>query len=555
LKSKLIVLLALLLLFIPTYFAIGYYIAAQNAPMDVKVVSHMTLTDTDGAVYNFERSQGSSDDLTDNMIGFFLEMNDSSKEVSALPEPLVGTDCFNVAFTAYNNESLFRYYFTDNPDEAYFVDNEGKAHRIPGEYSQRFILSDYAKSLFPASNVPVLTVRDEVCEPQTMLWQYKNVLGDYKTVASIDNVGSVVPSYRIIGGKLQLDFDIEPDFLSVKIVERGVEIFNDLYENIGQVNLVQETTVSITLVAKWYDSETRASNGEAVYNFYGEVQAQPVFYLGQNEIEPGEFVVLTGLNIEKAEDITFTSSPDIDFEPVFFKDGKYYRALIPISIYLPEILALPNSGTTGATVNYTFTVSCSGITQDITLIVKDKRFKPQTINISMDIENVKRNAAVLEAFDKAMSNTYTSRLEEKLFSGAFLRAANKDSGIRTGFGIYRTIRSSGTQYRHEGVDFLVDPAAKAVAVNGGKVIYVGEQVVSGKIVVIDHGFGLKSTYCHLSAINVAEGDIVKAGDVIATVGSTGFTEEVMLHYGLSVFDVPVCPYSLWENGVVMTEID
>ena len=43
------------------------------------------------------------------------------------------------------------------------------------------------------------------------------------------------------------------------------------------------------------------------------------------------------------------------------------------------------------------------------------------------------------------------------------------------------------------------------------------------------------------------------GDIVGIVGDTGCAEGYMLHTALFVFNVPVCPYDLWDNGVIMTD--
>jgi murein DD-endopeptidase MepM/ murein hydrolase activator NlpD len=122
--------------------------------------------------------------------------------------------------------------------------------------------------------------------------------------------------------------------------------------------------------------------------------------------------------------------------------------------------------------------------------------------------------------------------------------------VSTGIGIYRTLTATGTTYRHPGVDFLVTEGMNVLAAFDGKVIYAGTQTMSGRIVVIEHGFGLKSMYCHMSSVTVAEGDMVKAGDILGVVGTTGFTKDTNLHFGLYLFTTPVSPYDMWGwNGV------
>jgi murein DD-endopeptidase MepM/ murein hydrolase activator NlpD len=87
----------------------------------------------------------------------------------------------------------------------------------------------------------------------------------------------------------------------------------------------------------------------------------------------------------------------------------------------------------------------------------------------------------------------------------------------------------------------------------GKVIYVGKLGLTGNVVVIDHGFGLRSLYAHLSETLVENGAFVEKGQKVGVCGKTGFTKDLNLHFGLYVYDVPVSPYSVMDNGMQMTD--
>ena len=59
--------------------------------------------------------------------------------------------------------------------------------------------------------------------------------------------------------------------------------------------------------------------------------------------------------------------------------------------------------------------------------------------------------------------------------------------------------------------------------------------------MIDHGHGIVSMMCHLSAINVKKGDVVKQGDLVGLVGKTGRVTGPHLHWSLSLNDARVDP--------------
>ena len=64
----------------------------------------------------------------------------------------------------------------------------------------------------------------------------------------------------------------------------------------------------------------------------------------------------------------------------------------------------------------------------------------------------------------------------------------------------------------------------------------------GKRIVIDHGMGLFTSYYHLDSILVKVGEDIAKGDVIGTVGSTGFSTGPHLHYSVSIYNAYVNPY-------------
>ena len=87
------------------------------------------------------------------------------------------------------------------------------------------------------------------------------------------------------------------------------------------------------------------------------------------------------------------------------------------------------------------------------------------------------------------------------------------------------------------------------AANNGKILFADFLQLTGNTVVIDHGFGLKSFYYHMDSLNVKEGDMVQTGDIVGTVGSTGYSTGPHLHYSLLVNNVFINPWTAFEHGI------
>lgn len=96
---------------------------------------------------------------------------------------------------------------------------------------------------------------------------------------------------------------------------------------------------------------------------------------------------------------------------------------------------------------------------------------------------------------------------------------------------------------HRGVDLItLDPQTgkyrrSVKAVNSGKVVLTARNFsLEGNMIIIDHGSGIFSLYMHLSRFNVKQGQLVKAGQVIAISGKSGRVSGPHLHFGFRVGD-------------------
>lgn len=83
---------------------------------------------------------------------------------------------------------------------------------------------------------------------------------------------------------------------------------------------------------------------------------------------------------------------------------------------------------------------------------------------------------------------------------------------------------------HTGIDIVTNIGTNVKSTGKGKVVFVGRKPGYGYTVEINHGFGYKSVYAHLSSIKVKEGQLVKRGQTIAKSGNSGLSSGPHLHY-------------------------
>jgi murein DD-endopeptidase MepM/ murein hydrolase activator NlpD len=112
--------------------------------------------------------------------------------------------------------------------------------------------------------------------------------------------------------------------------------------------------------------------------------------------------------------------------------------------------------------------------------------------------------------------------------------------VTSGFG-FRTNPFTGLAQMHEGLDISNRVGTPVVAPADGIISDTGNDWVHGKMLVISHGFGMTTHYCHLSKIVVRVGKKVKRGDKVAEVGCTGRSTGPHLHYEVKVNGIPVNP--------------
>ena len=111
----------------------------------------------------------------------------------------------------------------------------------------------------------------------------------------------------------------------------------------------------------------------------------------------------------------------------------------------------------------------------------------------------------------------------------------------------RTDPFTGTQRMHEGIDIVAPKGTVVKAPADGIVTYSGVDPSLGNMLVLDHGYGVITRYGHLNANLVREGQRVKRGDTIATVGTTGRSTGPHLHYEIRINDVAINPLKLLIN--------
>ncbi len=537
-KKKIIVAVIIAVIaVIPAVIAIASYSGAQRNPVSRSSVSKFTVSTPDGKEYAYDKTSGGESDL----FSLLFTMNENSTDVSSISGNPSDYVCYTANYTSYHRENTFLYYLSGDPENVYYRDNNGKYHKVAATAAGSFLSTKYAASLFPNSKQPILTVGGQTeLLPASITWKYLSHAGEY--LDSVVRMSSEVPSINVSGG-LQMVFDNEPDFLEVSVKDSsGSTVYEGVYRDVPETLFADNTVYSVRATARWYEVPGCQFYGEATYAYTANVLSPAVFYVSADNCLMGGFISISAKNIVNPDEIGFVSEPKIygaddnsEFKPVFFKSGDYYHALLPFSFV--------NEQKNGKSGSYLITFSYGGRYQEFRINVRERKVAPAYLNYSSELINTYNSDNAQTDFENKVQPYLTKESGNIYWIQDNLINAPAKGKIKYGFGIKMILNNAGSRsYWNKGVHFTSSGGKDVFACLPGEVTFVGETTHSGKIIIIDHGAGLKSMYMHLSDTAKKTGDIVEAGELIAMMGSTGFTNVTMLQFRLYIFDVPVRYY-------------
>jgi hypothetical protein len=153
------------------------------------------------------------------------------------------------------------------------------------------------------------------------------------------------------------------------------------------------------------------------------------------------------------------------------------------------------------------------------------------------VSNLAKENAEINNIETGLTQLWTERFSDPL-SSIF---------VTDDYGYDR--KTVGQTIVHKGTDFRAAVGTEVRAMNDGVVRLARTYTVYGNSIIIDHGLGVQTLYMHLSKIDVKEGDVVKAGQVIGKSGMTGYAEAAHLHISVKIDRISIDPMvfmGFWE---------
>lgn len=167
------------------------------------------------------------------------------------------------------------------------------------------------------------------------------------------------------------------------------------------------------------------------------------------------------------------------------------------------------------------------------LTIKNKRKVNPYQN---DLERIGRERQEMDA----AFNTFTPVIPQTTFTPPVEGVMSSSFGLRR-------ILNDQPRNPHSGMDIAAPEGAPILAPASGRIVAVGDYFFNGNTIMIDHGQGLITMYCHLSKMDVAVGQSVETGFKIGEVGQTGRVTGAHLHWGVSLNNARVNPALFFEQ--------
>jgi len=279
------------------------------------------------------------------------------------------------------------------------------------------------------------------------------------------------------------------------------------------------------LTLTWAD-DGKPYRGKTVINIPVVTDYPERIVFSKDRVVQGEIIEITVYNAGNPDD-TFLEQ-EIYEQFRWYQHDDYIRGYLPTNYNVKPGVYRIKYGNRKKGIEFT---------KELEVVAQDYRI--QRLTVDKKTEQETRNEEAYEEYNKYFTPVRKQSEQTRYYTEPFILPVQ--GRLTTEFGQIRYVNNEPSSSRHSGIDIAAPQGKEIKAVNRGKVVLARHLILTGNTVVIDHGEGLFSVYYHMHKINVNQNDIVERGQIIGTVGSTGFSTGPHLHFTMSYYTVNVDP--------------
>ncbi len=461
---------------------------------------------------------------------------------------------------AVESKSEYVCYITNDVNKCYFVKDEVLCKFSPATAKEFLKLPIFQKTITYVKAPAAVYLKGEeriTLEHTDLVWKYINVMGDTVSNDDVNASASQITINYPKGSILQSEFDfgkvtdINSNEQSPKEVYIQIETDELKYDKITidefdafieSEKINKDTKFNATLEVVWgNDDMSMGFVGKHTYKFYLIYDIPAEFEVSLESIYGGALPIVKVKNLDYGAEIVATVTHEdgevMDTDLNFMKYNDVYLAFWPFDF-------------TSKVGKYTLKLSDGNVEWEYVLSVSLRSYETKNITLPAKLMSEHYGESKKISFKLTMEDVLADISEEKLWSGKFTAPLKIKLEKTVSYGEYIKLNVENEERAYCNT-YLAPADTAVVAVNKGKVVYAGEMSITGKLIVIEHGYGLKSWYWNLGNINVKVGDIVEKSSKIGTVGSSGLCDETqtVLSFAMSADGVYFKPELFFNSSL------
>jgi murein DD-endopeptidase MepM/ murein hydrolase activator NlpD len=181
----------------------------------------------------------------------------------------------------------------------------------------------------------------------------------------------------------------------------------------------------------------------------------------------------------------------------------------------------------------------NGGQREVAFSLEQKQYAEQRLNVAP--KHVELSPRDLARHERERAHLAALLRRHSPQAPATLRLVTPTAGPRSSsFGLRRVFNNQ-PRAPHSGMDIAAPTGTPVLCAAAGEVIDAGDYFFNGQTVIVDHGQGLLTLYCHLSSIDCTSGARLDAGAPLGRVGATGRVTGAHLHFSVYLNATPVDP--------------